>query len=145
MILLDTNVLSEIMRPAPEPKVLRWLDAQPDVDVWISAITVAEVRLGIELLAGGKRRQQLASLAQQMFEEDFAERCLPFDALAASEYASIVAKRTRQGSPISVEDAQIAAIAVTGGLVLATRNTRDFAGIQGLTLVNPWIAESPKT
>jgi predicted nucleic acid-binding protein len=65
--------------------------------------------------------------------------------LAASEYASIVAKRTRQGSPISVEDAQIAAIAVTGGLVLATRNTRDFAGIQGLTLVNPWIAESPKT
>jgi toxin FitB len=145
MILLDTNVLSEIMRPAPEPKVLRWLDAQPDVDVWISAITVAEVRLGIELLAGGKRRQQLAGLAQQMFEEDFAERCLPFDASAAGEYASIVAKRTRQGSPISVEDAQIAAIAVTGGLALATRNTRDFTGIQGLTLVNPWIAVSPKT
>lgn len=145
MILLDTNILSEVMRPVPELKVLQWLDSRPDADVWISAVTVAEIRLGIELLPGGKRRSRLADLAQQMFEEDFAERCLPFDAQAAGEYASIVAKRTRQGSPISVEDAQIAAIAVTGRLTLATRNTQDFAGIQGLTLLNPWTDKKPKT
>jgi len=139
MILLDTNILSEVMRPAPEPRVLRWLDAQPDGDVWISAVTVAEILLGVELLPDGKRRELLSGLAQRMFEEDFAERCLPFDGLAAGEYAAIMAGRTRQGSPISVEDAQIAAIARAGRLTLATRNTRDFAGIKGLALVNPWI------
>lgn len=138
MILLDTNVLSELMRPSPEPKVLQWLDSQPEADIWISAVTVAEIHLGIALLPEGKRRELLADLAEAMFREDFSDCCLPFDCSAAAEYASIVSARTRQGRPISVEDAQIAAIARTGSLALATRNMKDFSGIDGLILVNPW-------
>lgn len=138
MILLDTNIVSELMRPAPEPKVLEWLDAQPAEDVWISAVTVGEIRLGIALLPDGKRKQRLTGLAETMVEEDFSERCLPYDVLAAANYAAIVAIRTRRGRPISVEDAQIAAIARSGGLTLATRNTKDFSDIDELPLVNPW-------
>ena len=138
MILLDTNVLSELMRPVPDPGVVRWLDAQPEWDVWISAITVAEIRLGITLLSDGRRKKLLLGLAEQMFQEDFVDRCLPFDYDAASAYALVVTERNRAGHPISVEDAQIAAIARTAGLTLATRNTKDFSGISELKLVNPW-------
>ena len=138
MILLDTNVLSELMRPMPDAKVVRWLDAWPEWEVWISSVTVAEIRLGISLLSGGKRKKLLLDLAEQMFQEDFPHRCLPFDYEAAFEYALIVSERNRQGHPISVEDAQIAAIARTAGLELGTRNTKDFSGITGLKLVNPW-------
>lgn len=141
MILLDTNVLSELMRPMPEPRVVNWLDAFPEWDVWISAITVAEIQLGIALLNDGSRKSVLADLAEQMFREDFQGRCLPFDYQAAAEYAMIVADRSRAGRPISVEDAQIAAIARTADLALATRNTKDFAIIRGLALVNPWELE----
>jgi len=140
VILLDTNVLSELMRPMPDAKVVRWLDAWPEWEVWISAVTVAEIRLGISLLPGGKRKELLLDIAEQMFQEDFPDRCLPFDCDAAGEYALIVAARTRQGYPISVEDGQIAAIAKTAGLALATRNTKDFSGITGLKLVDPWTA-----
>ncbi len=126
------------MRPAPEPLVVRWLDSCSDEDVWISAVTEAEVLLGIQLLPEGRRREGLAELAGRMFEEDFSARCLPFDAGAAAAYASIVATRTRIGSPISVEDAQIAAIARSGGLALATRNVKDFLGIEGLRVIDPW-------
>lgn len=138
MILLDTNVLSELMRPMPDPNVVRWLDAWLEWDVWISAVTVAEIRLGISLLPAGKRKELLLNLAEQMFQEDFPDRCLPFDCEAAREYALIVSERNRQGHPISVEDAQIAAIARTAGLSLATRNTKDFSNITGLQLVDPW-------
>jgi predicted nucleic acid-binding protein len=139
MILLDTNVLSELMRPTPSPKVVQWLDSYPQMDLWISAVTVAEIRLGIALLPDGKRSALLSDLAAGMFQEDFSERCLPFDFSAAGEYATIVAVRTRQGQPISVEDAQIAAIARSADLALATRNTKDFSGIEGLVLLNPWV------
>lgn len=139
MILLDTNVISELMRPRPEPRVIRWVDAQPEFDLWISAITVAEIRLGIALLPEGKRKDVLTDLAEQTFQEDFSEQCLPFDCEAAAEYALIVAERNRKGRPVSVEDALIAAVARTAGLKLATRNTKDFSGIQGLALVNPWV------
>ena len=140
MILLDTNVLSELMRPLPDPNVVQWLDAWPEWDVWISAVTVAEIRLGISLLPAGKRKELLLDLAKQTFQEDFPDRCLPFDCEAAGEYGLIVAERNRQGHPISVEDAQIAAIARTAGLALATRNTKDFSDITGLKLVDPWAA-----
>lgn len=139
MILLDTNVLSELMRVSPEPVVLTWLDRRPATDFWVSAITVAEIGLGIALLPDGRRKEKLAELAAQMFEEDFAGRCLPFDQEAALAYAGIVASRKRTGRPISVEDAQIAAIAIINRLELVTRNTGDFYGIEGLTLVNPWL------
>lgn len=138
MILLDTNVLSELMRAAPEPKVLAWLDAQPAAGIWISAVTVGEIRLGIALLPDGQRRQRLATLADDMFEEDFPESCLAYDLAAAEHYAEIVAGRSLLGRPISVEDAQIAAIARSVGVTLATRNTKDFLDIDGLQLVNPW-------
>lgn len=138
MILLDTNVVSELMRSAPEPRVVTWLDTQPAADVWISAVTVGEIRLGIALLPDGHRKERLAGLADAMFQEGFSDNCLSYDKLAAAEYAAIVATRTRLGRPISVEDAQIAAIARSGGLELATRNTRDFSDIDGLQMVNPW-------
>lgn len=140
MILLDTNVVSQGMRPLPDQQVMRWLDAQPAADLWISAVTVAEIRLGLALLPEGQRKRDLTDRAEAMLREDFGEGCLAFDAAAAAEYAAIVAHRTGLGRPISVEDAQIAAIARAGGLTLATRNTKDFGDIEGLTLVNPWEA-----
>lgn len=137
-VLLDTNVLSEFMRPAPSPAVVRWLDEQASHDIWICAISRAEIELGVALLPHGKRQQGLARAASAMFDEDFAGHCLAFDEAAASRYVGIVAARTQAGRPVSVEDAQIAAIALAHGLVLATRNIRDFLGIDGLVVVNPW-------
>ena len=138
MTLLDTNVLSELMRPAPDARVLAWMDAHPADEIWISAVTIGEIRLGLALLPTGRRKALLTAIADTMFREDFAESCLPYDAAAAEHYAPIVSSRTRAGRPISVEDAQVAAIARSAGLALATRNTKDFAGIDGLELVNPW-------
>ncbi len=142
MILLDTNVLSEFMRPAPAPVVVRWLDEQVSDQVWMCAVSRAEIELALALLPDGRRKQGLAAAAGGMFEEDFAGRSLPFDDGAAIRYAQIVANRARAGSPVSVEDAQIAAIALSRGLVLATRNERDFRGIEGLVVVNPWRHET---
>ncbi len=138
MILLDTNVLSELMRLNPDTEVLKWLDQQPAAGLWISAITRAEIELGIALLPAGKRRQALTDTADVMFSEDFAGRCLPFDGRAAGHYAVIVANRARLGKQIAVEDAQIAAIASSNVLSLVTRNVKDFAGIENLVIVNPW-------
>ena len=140
MILLDTNVLSELMKPRPDKKVVSWLDEQSEWDLWTSAITVAEIFLGIALLDDGKKKSLLFALAQQMFDEDFKDRCLPFDDQAAAEYAMIVSERVKNGRPISVEDAQIAAISKTANLTLATRNVKDFDHIDGLELINPWVA-----
>jgi predicted nucleic acid-binding protein len=142
MILLDTNVLSELMKPRPDKNVVSWLDEQSEWDLWTSAITVAEIFLGIALLDDGKKKALLFSLAQQMFDEDFKDRCLPFDDQAAAEYAMIVSERVKNGRPISVEDAQIAAISKTANLILATRNVKDFDNIYGLELINPWVANN---
>lgn len=138
MILLDTNILSEFMRPVPSARVVSWLDAQPPDQVWVSAVTLAEIELGIALIPEGQRKSGLQLAARAIFAEDFAGRCLPFDEYAATYYASVVALRTRLGRPVSVEDAQIAAIALAHGLVLATRNERDFELIEGLEILNPW-------
>ena len=138
-ILLDTNVLSELMRPRPEPAVLAWFAAlAPQTRFVISAITQAEILLGIALLPAGKKRATLADVARAMFEQEFQGMNLPFDEHAAPRYAALVALRSRKGSPMSVEDAQIAAIAVHHAVPLATRSTRDFALVPGLTLINPW-------
>lgn len=138
MILLDTNIVSELMRPMPNSKVIFWLDDQPETDIWISAVTLSEILLGIALLPDGKKKWALVGAACQMFENDFARRCLPFDCEAAEVYALIVSQRNRKGRPISVEDAQIAAIALTADLTLATRNVKDFTGIEKLKFINPW-------
>ncbi|MEO6292517.1 MAG: type II toxin-antitoxin system VapC family toxin [Burkholderiaceae bacterium] len=140
MYILDTNVLSELMRPAPKPSVLQWIDNQAAQHLFSSAITKAEIELGIALLPAGKRRDDLASQAEAMFNEDFENRCLPFDQDCAHIYANLVAVRTRLGLPVSVEDAQIAAICVVNQKTLVTRNTADFVQIDGLQVLNPWDA-----
>ena len=137
-VLLDTNVLSELMRPQPSSMVLAWFLQQKDTEFYTSVITQAELLLGVALLPGGKRRDAIAGAVEQMFDQDFVGRCLPFDELAAHEYAALVAARNKVGMQISTEDAQIAAIALHHGLALATRNTKDFRKISELVLLDPW-------
>jgi len=137
-ILLDTNVLSELMRQQPSAEVMNWFKQQQGATFLVSAIARAEILLGIALLPEGKRRDSLATAAEQMFAEDFAGHSLAFDGNCAAEYALIVAERTRSGHVISTEDAQIAAIALRHQLPLATRNGKDFKGIAGLVVLNPW-------
>jgi predicted nucleic acid-binding protein len=135
--LLDTNVLSEPLRPRPATAVLEWFAAQPPASLLVCAVTQAEMLLGARLLPAGKRREAVEQALRAMFEQDFAGRVLPFDAAAAPAYADVVARRRAAGRPISQFDAQIAAVARHHGLRLATRNRADFEGC-GLTLVDPW-------
>ncbi len=137
-MLLDTNVLSEFMRRQPAPQVVAWLNSQSASTLFTCAISRAEIELGLSLMPAGKRQLVLAQSAQAMFNTEFAGMCLPFDEAAAVHYARVVAVRTRAGRPISVEDAQIAAIALTHKLELATRNISDFMGIEGLVVLDPW-------
>ena len=139
MIILDTNVLSEVMRPLPTAEVLRWLATHPASRLFTTAITQAEILYGLELLPRGKRRAALQSAVEAMFEEDFADRILPFDSDAARVFPQIAASRRAAGRPITQWDAQIAAIAGSRGAALATRNTGDFEHC-GITVLNPWSA-----
>jgi toxin FitB len=135
-VLLDTNVLSELLRAQPDAAVMAWVVAQPANSLFVSAVTQAEMLLGARLLPAGKRRQQLEQALDAMFSEDFASRVLPFDSNAAADYAEVVAVRRRAGTPISQFDAQIAAIALSHRLGVATRNVADFEGC-GLAVINP--------
>ncbi|MBL8279007.1 MAG: type II toxin-antitoxin system VapC family toxin [Pelomonas sp.] len=137
--LLDTNVLSELLRAEPDGLVLRWFSQQHADALFVSAITQAEMLYGAALLPRGRRRAQLEQALQAMFDEEFARRVLPFDGQAAVAYAALVATRRSTGKPISQFDAQIAAIALTHRATLVTRNVDDFNGC-GLTVVNPWQA-----
>ncbi len=139
MILLDTNVVSELMRPVPAAAVERWLAAKASSAVFLSAVTEAELRYGVAMLPEGKRRLALADALEALLQEDFRGRILAFDSAAAILYAEIAAGRRRAGRPISEADAQIAAIARSRGAGLATRNLADFAGC-GIDLVDPWAA-----
>jgi hypothetical protein len=139
VILLDTNVLSELMRPSPAASVVRWIAAWPVASLFICTITEAELRYGLALTPPGRRRDALLAQASAMLAEDFAGRILPFDSPAASAYAGIAAERRQAGRPISQADAQIAAIALSRGAALATRNTGDFLNC-GVTLIDPWNA-----
>lgn len=136
MIVLDTNVVSEFMRPEPEERVVAWLDAVPDQDVWTASIVIAEIAAGIALLPNGSRRRRLADALDAM-RDLFADRILTFDTMAALEYGAIIARRSRMGRPISIADGQIAATAAVNGGVLATRNTSDFAGLD-IETIDPW-------
>ena len=135
--LLDTNVLSELLCAQPDPTVLAWVASLPANGVFVSAVTQAEMMLGAGLLPAGKRRQRLEQALDSMFREDFAGHILPFDSACAVHYAALVAARRRAGTPISQFDAQIAAIALSHRLRLASRNASDFDGC-GLTVINPW-------
>ena len=143
MIVLDTNVISELMQTAPNRKVVAWVDSWPSGALAVSAVTVAEVLYGIALLDDGQRKERLHALANAMFEEEFRDRVLSFGAEEAKVYAHIVTQRQTQGLPISMADAQIAAIALRWGGQLATRNTSDFTGL-GLEVVNPWDATAER-
>ncbi len=143
MIILDTNVVSELMRPTPSEPVVRWIGAQPADRLFTTTITQAEILFGVALLPQGRRRDALANMAVQMFAEDFSGRVLSFDEAAALAFAPIAAGRRRQGRPIGALDAQIASIAVSRGAELATRNIADFLDC-GLAPINPWeTAASP--
>ena len=137
MLILDTNVISEVMQSVPSPRVLEWWSQHRAADLFTSAITVAEILYGIELLPNGKRHDRLLTEAEAMFAEDFSGHILPFDEESARAFTEIAARRRSQGLPIAEFDAQIAAIVRSHGAVLATRNTADFEGC-GLRLVNPW-------
>lgn len=136
MIVLDTNVVSELMRATPEPAVLAWLRQTSSTGLYTTAVTVAEIRYGIARLPEGRRRQTLHQAANEIFAA-FPRQVLPFDLAAATAYADVVADRESDGNPISGFDAQIAAICRSQAATLATRNTKDFTGI-GITIIDPW-------
>ena len=138
MILLDTNVISEVMQPRPEPAVMAWIDSQDPDELWTCTIVVAEVLSGLDLMPEGKRQQQLREKAEQMFSTLFADRIWAFDQAAARAYGAVLKTRKAMGRPIDEMDALIAAIALTNGATLATRNIPDFECC-GIPLVNPWL------
>ncbi len=137
--LLDTNVVSELLRPKPDSRVAEWVAAQALETLHVSAVTQAEMLFGVRLMPAGKRQREIEAAVHAIFSQDFAGRVLAFDTHAAPTYADIVAARRREGYPISQFDAQIAAVARIHGLCLVTRNTADFERC-GLVLINPWVA-----
>jgi predicted nucleic acid-binding protein len=139
MIVLDTNVLSELMRSQPHAAVVDWVAAQPRASLYTTSVNKAEILYGIAALPEGRRRAALAAAAEVMFADDLAGRVLSFDAAAAAHYAEIVMARRRTGSPIDAFDAQIAATARVAGAGVATRDIGGFDGC-GIALVDPWQA-----
>jgi len=139
MIVLDTNVVSELMKAEPGPSVMRWAAGQAPSNLYTTSITQAEILHGIMLLPAGKRRSAFEAAADAMFKEDFSGRILRFDSAAAEPYARIAAVRERTGRPIAQFDAQIAAIALAAEGAVATRNVKDFNQC-GIRLINPWMA-----
>ncbi len=136
MIILDTNVVSELMRPAGDPRVLSWMRGTGDQDLATTTITVAEIEYGLARLPDGSRADALRAAAAGLWES-FATTVLPFDVAAARSYGSLIAARERAGRPTSAFDAQIAAIAKSHKAKVATRNVADFQGM-GLKLIDPW-------
>jgi predicted nucleic acid-binding protein len=140
MIILDTNVLSELLRPEPARQVERWLAAQDGTKVYFTTVGEAELRHGVAIRPAGKRRNALTTAIEGLLEEDFRDRILSFDRPAARAYAAIAAiaaERRAAGRPISQFDCQIAAIARAREATVATRNTSDYEGC-GIELINPW-------
>jgi len=137
VIVLDTNVLSALMRQVPEAPVVAWLDRQPSESVWITSITLFEARLGLALLPRGRRRQALEAAFAQLLEEDLEDRVLAFDSAAATEAASLAAVRQRAGRPVDMRDTQIAGIALARRATLATRNLRHFRDLN-VPVIDPW-------
>jgi len=139
VILLDTNVVCEAMRPKPDQNVLAWLDAQAAETLYLSTVSLAELLLGIESLPAGKRREVLAAALAEQVIALFGERIVPFDFAAAQTYARIVTRARRRGHPIAVADAQIAATAASRHSAVATRDEAPFRAA-GVPVINPWIA-----
>jgi predicted nucleic acid-binding protein len=137
MILLDTNVISEAMKPAPEPSVMEWLNWQSPAELWTSTIVMAELYSGLELMPAGKRQLQLFERAELMFDRFFGPRILPLDLSAAKAYGAVLKARRAKGLPIDGMDALLAATALANGALLATRNASHFQSC-GIRVLNPW-------
>ena len=140
MIILDTNIVSELMRPGPDANVVDWVAGQAALNLYLSTVSEAELRYGVEILPTGARRDKLLNEVEGMLREDFAGRVIPFDSAAAQAYAVIAAARRAAGRPINHADCQIAAIARSRGASVATRDTDDFDG-SGIDIINPWADE----
>ncbi|MHB1510372.1 MAG: PIN domain-containing protein [Acidimicrobiales bacterium] len=144
MILLDTNVLSALMRSEPDAIVVDWLDAQPSESIWTSSVTVFEIRTGLELLPSSRRRRHLEAAFERVLSEDLDQRVLAFDVAAADAAGALVARRQRSGKAVEIRDAQIAGIALARKAPVATRNVRHFTEL-GVRLIDPWgSASGPK-
>lgn len=139
MFVLDTNVVSEMMRSSPDARVRAWIDGRPADELHVTSVTVAEVWVGVMRMQG-RRQRELASAAERVFAGLFLGRVLAFDSAAARLYAEVDASRRASGRPLSREDGQIASIARTLGMGVATRNVRDFEDT-GIEVVNPWTAQ----
>lgn len=138
MIILDTNVISEVLKETPAIQVARWFGEQEPARVFTTSVTRAEILYGIEILPLGQRRESLRDAVTKMLQLRFAERVLPFDEVAAEAFALIAAQRRRRGQPINQFDAQIAAIARARGAAVATRDMGDFSNC-GIELIDPWV------
>ncbi len=137
MILLDTNVVSEPLRPAPEARVIAWLDEQPLETLYLSVMTVAELRAGVALMPSGRRRDKLHDYVEKSLLPAFAGRVLPFDLACTQAYAQVLATVKSAGGGIATADTLIAAVASANGLILATRDVGPFQAA-GLAVINPW-------
>jgi predicted nucleic acid-binding protein len=137
MILLDTNVLSALMRSEPDAVAVDWLDAQPSESIWTTSVTVFEIRTGLELLPSSRRRRNLEAAFERVLDEDLDQRVLAFDVAAADAAGAVVARRQRAGKRVEIRDAQIAGIALARKATVATRNIRHFTDL-GVHLVDPW-------
>ncbi len=137
MILIDTNVLSALMRQKPDIEVIQWLDRQPRISVWTTAITVFEIRFGLQIMATGKRRAVLMAAFDRLVAEIIQHRVAHFDSAAAQQAADLMAKRQKQGRPGELRDTMIAGIALASHATLATRNIKHFEDIAS-SVINPW-------
>ena len=137
MIVLDTNVVSELMRPAPSLAVVSWVSRRDAATLFFSAVGEAELRLGVAIMPASRRRDEIGEAIEAMLREDFAGRILPFDSAASRAYAGIAAARRAAGRPAATMDMQIAAIARSQSMAVATRHTKDFTGT-GVDLADPW-------
>ena len=137
MTILDTNVLSALMRTSADPAIVTWLDRQPADSIWITSITLFETRFGLALLPNGRRRLGLERAFERVVEEDLSNRVLDFDSLAASTDARLAADRQRTGRPVDLRDKLIAGIAQARRATIATRNVRHFEGLD-VPVVDPW-------
>jgi predicted nucleic acid-binding protein len=139
MWIVDTNVLSELMRVTPEPAVIAWLDAQAPESIWTTSITVFELKFGVALLADGRRKQALRDALDALLHDDLAGRVLDFDSAAAAEAAALAARRQQAGRGVDMRDTQIAAIALARKAGIVTRNLRHFDDL-AIEVVDPWSA-----
>lgn len=139
MIILDTNVLSALMRRIPDNQVIAWLDQQPRTSIWTTSVTVFEIRFGFQIMPAGKRRAVLMGAFEDVLNDKIERRIAPFDTAAAQQAGDLMAVRYRQGRPVELRDTMIAGIALACHATLATRNTSHFEDLS-IPLINPWVS-----